>query len=220
MIEMKEIQESLAIKMLERKGNSWTNNEEFDQNGAILLKNVVDGSLLIRPKPKTTEVTNYKKRLLITRPSSEAQVLGSIECYNYPEYQYYHRGVVKKIIEEAIGRSLYPTYYYDRFYLQHQSLPAHIDREACEISASMIISTTLTEPWPLYVVKPFDDLSNIDVEMYNATDKDLIIYKGLECIHFRDNMPRGDHTHHQIFFHYVLQDGHRAFCAYDNGRTI
>ena len=215
---MKSIRESLAIEMMEQKGSSWTNNEEFDQNGALLLKNVVDGSLLVRPQPDTDEVTRYQKRLVTKRPASEAQVEGSIETYNYPDYKYYHRGVVKKVIEEAIGRPLYPTYFYDRFYLRHQALAPHTDRAACEISASMLISTTLTDPWPLYVVKPFDDLGDIEVEMYDATDKDLIIYKGVECIHFRDNMPRGEHTHHQVFFHYVLQDGQRAFAAYDNGR--
>ena len=216
---MKGITEELAEVQLKLKGTSWTNNEEFDQNGAILLRNVVNGSLLVRPKPESDDVVRYKKRLKQTADNSNAQVAGSIETYNYPDYIHYHRGVVKQVIEKAIGRPLYPTYFYDRFYLQHHALPPHTDRDACEISASMLISTTLTDPWPLYVVKPFDDLSDINAEMYDATDKDLIVYKGTECIHWRDNMPRGEHTHHQIFFHYVLQDGNRAFCAFDNGRV-
>ena len=85
---MKSIRESLAIEMMEQKGSSWTNNEEFDQNGALLLKNVVDGSLLVRPQPDTDEVTRYQKRLVTKRPASEAQVEGSIETYNYPDYKY------------------------------------------------------------------------------------------------------------------------------------
>lgn len=215
---MKEIQESLALEMLEKNSSSWTNNKEFDSNGALLIKNVVDGSLLKRPKPERDEIYYYRKRKLEQKLPQEAQVSGSIETYNYPDYQHYHRHTVRRVIEKTIGRLVYPTYYYDRFYLEHQSLPPHIDRDACEISASLLISTSLEESWPLYVVQPSSNINELEAKMYNATDKDLIIYKGAECIHFRNNIPRGDHTHHQVFFHYVLQDGNRAYCAYDNGR--
>ena len=46
-------------------------------------------------------------------------------------------------LEEAIGRKLYNTYYYDRFYYPGQELTRHADRDACEISVSVHVSTNL-----------------------------------------------------------------------------
>ena len=58
-----------------------------------------------------------------------------------------------------------------------------------------------------------------------------MIYKGCERPHWRDEMPTPkvskifgkkkeatDYYYHQIFFHYVLQDGERAHCAWDRSR--
>ena len=61
-----------------------------------------------------------------------------------------------------------------------------------------------------------------------------MIYKGCERPHWRDPMPgtpKGkkskklfgkaptqEQYYHQIFFHYVLQDGERAQCAWDRAR--
>ena len=63
---------------------------------------------------------------------------------------------------------------------------------------------------------------------------DGLLYKGCERPHWRDPMPgvrkeedkipvpgKEDKSltyYHQIFFHYVLQDGHRAHCAWDRSR--
>ena len=63
---------------------------------------------------------------------------------------------------------------------------------------------------------------------------DGLLYKGCERPHWRDPMPGlqkkknkklfGKQTpetelyYHQIFFHYVLQDGRRAHCAWDRSR--
>ena len=62
---------------------------------------------------------------------------------------------------------------------------------------------------------------------------DGLIYKGCERPHWRDPMPSPrirkrdkllrkkiskEYYYHQIFFHYVLQDGERAHCAWDRAR--
>ena len=52
---------------------------------------------------------------------------------------------------------------------------------------------------------------------------DGVIYKGCERPHWRDPMPgkkkglfnKKEYYYHQIFFHYVLQDGQRSHCAWD-----
>jgi hypothetical protein len=58
---------------------------------------------------------------------------------------------------------------------------------------------------------------------------DGMIYKGCERPHWREAMPGANRSkklfgkgeelyYHQIFFHYVLQDGQRAHCAFDAAR--
>ena len=61
---------------------------------------------------------------------------------------------------------------------------------------------------------------------------DGLLYKGCERPHWRDPMPglkkkskklfgkaqQKELYYHQIFFHYVLQDGNRAHCAWDRAR--
>jgi hypothetical protein len=64
---------------------------------------------------------------------------------------------------------------------------------------------------------------------------DGMVYKGCERPHWREAMPgtplngkkgkklfgkaqQVEQYYHQIFFHYVLQDGQRAHCAWDRAR--
>jgi uncharacterized LabA/DUF88 family protein len=65
------------------------------------------------------------------------QVNGSLAVYSHPQYRSIHSGIRMKL-EEVIGRKLYNTYYYDRWYFDSQQLKKHIDRDACEISVSVI----------------------------------------------------------------------------------
>ena len=46
-------------------------------------------------------------------------------------------------LEKELGRKLYNTYYYDRFYFPGQALTRHADRDACEISVTVHVSTNL-----------------------------------------------------------------------------
>ena len=60
-------------------------------------------------------------------------------------------------LEEIIGRKLYNTYYYDRYYFPGQELTRHADRDACEISVSVHVSTNLEgkdADWPFWIKTP------------------------------------------------------------------
>ena len=147
---------------------------------------------------------------------------------------------MRKKLEDIIGRKLYNTYYYDRYYFPGQPLTKHADRDACEISVSIHISTNLSEKekdWPFRIKTPdtYTDKkkSNILVPGEERSvvlnPGDGLIYKGCERPHWRDPMPgtkskifkkkdKTEYYYHQIFFHYVLQDGQRAHCAWDRAR--
>ena len=126
---------------------------------------------------------------------------------------------ISEKIEEIIGRKLYTTYFYDRFYLPGQELKKHTDRDSCEISVTVHIDTNIKEHWPIWVKNVKGE--NISVVLEPG---DAMIYKGCERPHWREPMPGTFEMmkigaeqlyYHQIFFHYVLQDGIRAHHAWD-----
>ena len=60
-------------------------------------------------------------------------------------------------LEKIIGRKLYNTYYYDRFIILDKNLTKHADRDACEISVSVHVSTNLEgkdADWPFWIKTP------------------------------------------------------------------
>ena len=218
----------------ENHGTSWTRNEFFDTNGYLVVKNLYDPKKLLHPVPKERGVFNWRdsdKHDKFTYEEIETQVSGSVARYWHPQYRKIH-SEIRLILEQAIGRKLYNTYYYDRFYFPGQELKKHTDRPACEISVTIHVSTNIKESWPIWIKTPdtFEDktmktlIASGENRFVHLEAGDGMIYKGCERPHWRDPMPgllestlNKDESlyYHQIFFHYVLQDGIRAHHAWD-----
>ena len=225
-------EEQLFYQERQNTGTSWTRNGQFEKDGYLVVKNLWDPKELYRPVSKERGQINYWGKRLdqFTYCELEQQVEGSLACYWHPQYRSIHSGIRLKL-EKILGRQLYNTYYYDRFYFPGQALTRHADRDACEISVTTHISTNLKEPWPIWIKTPdtyADKKKTIITKrgesrsvILNAGDG--MIYKGCERPHWRDPMPGRKKTwwnkeedyYHQIFFHYVLADGQRAHCAND-----
>ena len=218
----------------ENHGTSWTRNEFFDTNGYLIIKNLCDPKKLFHSVPKERGLFNWKgsdKLDKFTYEEVETQVNGSVARYWHPQYRKIH-SEIRLILERIIRRKLYNTYYYDRFYFPGQELKKHTDRPACEISVTIHVSTNIKESWPIWIKTPdtFED-STMKTVVASGEDRfihldagDGMIYKGCERPHWRDPMPglleskiNKDESlyYHQIFFHYVLQDGIRAHHAWD-----
>ena len=226
-------------------GTAWTNNTQFDKDGYFVVKDIWNPDELYHPCPNERGQLNYGKTLeQFQHVEVERQVNGSLARYWHPQYRIIHTGIRKKL-EVVIGRKLYNTYYYDRFYFSGQELAKHTDRSACEISVSVHVSTNLPDDqkdWPFKIKTPdtYTDKKKSAVlvpgEERSAilNPGDGLIYKGCERPHWRDPMPgtpkgkkskklfgkgpKEEQYYHQIFFHYVLQDGERAHCAWDKAR--
>ncbi len=218
-------------------GTSKTNNSQFEKDGYLIIKNLWDPQELYRPVPKERGQINYwgKKLDQFTYEELEMQVEGSLACYWHPQYRSIHSGIRLKL-EKALGNKLYNTYYYDRFYFPGQELTKHADRDACEISVTVHISSNLQKPWPIWIKTPdtYTDEKKTAVSIVGENRSvilntgDGMVYKGCERPHWRDPMPT-EYTrtwygkrvekdglyYHQIFFHYVLANGQRAHCAND-----
>jgi hypothetical protein len=217
--------------------SSPTNNEEFDKNGYLVLKNLWDPEdLYCEPPEKKGQYNYYGSLDKVNHVSVENQVEGSTSRYYYPPYKYAHSQVRLKL-EKVIGKKLYNTYYYDRFYNPGQELRNHADRPACEISVTIHIGSNVSNPWPIWIKTPdtYDDPKTKKEIIEKGENRSVIlhpgdgmVYKGCERPHWREPLPREYKRkwygkkyevdglyYHQVFFHYVLADGYRANCAGD-----
>ena len=227
-------------KERDRSGTTWTRNEEFDKKGFLVIKDLWDPEELYHPCPSERGQIDYLGSIdqFVSQPE-ESQVSGSLARTMHPQYKKVWNGVRRKI-ERIIGKKLYNTYYYERFYFGEQQLNKHQDRDACEISVSMHISTNLPDPeknWPLWIkaTDTYVDEQKSAILVPGKTYSlvlepgDGVLYKGCERPHWREQFPtvqrkrfnlfnmkdHGEYYYHQIFFHYVLQDGVRSHHAYD-----
>ena len=225
-------------------GTAWTRNEFFEKNGYLVVKNLWDAEELYSPVPEMKGQYNYydKNPENFNHVPVEMQVEGSTSRYWHPQYRVIHSGIRAKL-EKQLGRKLYNTYYYDRFYYPGQELTKHADRDACEISVTVHCSTNLEgkdADWPIWIKTPdtYTDKTKSTVLVPGENRSvviqpgDGMIYKGCERPHWRDPMPtpkrrkrdiilrrkEKEYYYHQIFFHYVLADGQRAHCAWDKAR--
>ena len=99
-------------------GTAWTRNEQFDKDGYLPVKELWDPKELYHPVPSERgQFTWWGKELDQFERSSEVetQVEGSVSRYNHPQYRRIHTGIRYKL-EKILGRKLYNTYYYDRYY--------------------------------------------------------------------------------------------------------
>ena len=233
----------LMFQEKKNTGTAWTRNDRFEKDGYLVIRDLWDPQELYHPVPEQRGQMHYwdKNPEHFNHQEVENQVEGSLARYWHPQYRTIHTGVRKKL-EEVIGRKLYNTYYYDRYYFPGQPLTLHADRDACEISVSIHISTNLPDnlkDWPFKIKTPdtYVDKKKTGV-LVPGEERSLVlnpgdglIYKGCERPHWRDPMPTPkkktrlfgkegtqEYYYHQIFFHYVLQDGNRAQCAWDKAR--
>ena len=234
----------IAQKEKLNSGTVWTKNKEFDKNGYLVVKDLWDPEDLYHPLPDIRGQLNYYTNDpdYFHHDPVEHQVEGSLARYWHPQYRKIHIGIRKKL-EKILGRKLYDTYYYDRYYFPGQALSKHSDRDACEISVTIHVSTNLPDDlkdWPIKIktTDTYTDEKKTAVlvpgeERSCVLDAgDGMIYSGCDRPHWRDPMPtprvrRRDkwlkrqpplYYYHQIFFHYVLQDGQRSHCAWDRGK--
>ena len=109
---------------------------------------------------------------------------------------------LRSTVEENTGLSLYPTNSFCRVYRSGAILKEHVDRGACEISASLFLGYNYGDDdfsWPLF----------IDGESISMSVGDMVIYRGMDLNHWREDLGLRDENfyHIQIFLHYVDSSG-------------
>ena len=201
----------------------------FEKYGYMVIRGIYDPKEFQETPPKERGQINYYGKVdKFSYIPLEQQVNGSLARYNHPKYKYAHSQIRLKL-QKILGKELYNTYFYDRFYWKSQKLYRHTDRDACEISLTYQISSNSKKPWPIYFETPQGEEKYVELQ-----DGDAVLYKGCERDHWREPLPSryniiqkfkrrvknlpDDTYHHQVFFHYCLANGTRVHCANDMAR--
>tara|TARA_R110000796_G_scaffold247385_1_gene372818 strand:+ start:2007 stop:3122 length:1116 start_codon:yes stop_codon:yes gene_type:complete len=116
--------------------------------------------------------------------------------------------------EEASGRKLFPTYAYARLYAPGEDLKVHIDRDACEISASITLGFS-GKAWPIFM----GDAEQATANKIEMDVGDAVLYMGVDKHHWREPYTEGD-WQAQVFLHYVDADGPNAKWKYDKRKEL
>jgi len=183
---------------------------DFEKNGYVVLRNVIEPCLLeyMAKQVKLTEnILCFEKNV---KPSDyffcDSQIKTSFAYYSSLTSETLLE-VLQEKIEKIVNKNLYPTYSYLRIYYQNSILKKHVDRPSCEYSATICI-TIDKEPWDIWFETKNQENIKISLEA-----GDLIIYKGMELPHWRDMYENKEQI--QVFLHYVDQNGIHSDYKYD-----
>jgi len=102
--------------------------------------------------------------------------------------------------EKVLGKRLLPTYSYARLYQPGEKLDIHVDRPACEISATLTLGFD-GDVWPIYM----GDEKGKNASKIEMSVGDAVLYRGMEKYHWRKKFKGKWQA--QVFLHYVDADG-------------
>ena len=136
-------------------------------------------------------------------------VPGSPAVYNHLPFV---RLLVEKIpaVQSFCEEPVLPTYTYARIYGNGESLPAHEDRDACELSLTLNLGAD--QVWPIWLRTPQG--ASVSVLLQPG---DALMYLGCETTHWRE--PFAGVRCSQVFLHYVFSYGTRAHAYFDKQRV-
>ena len=135
------------------------------------------------------------------------------------------------VVEQAVGKSLWPTYSYFRIYDRGSDLRVHTDRESCEYTVALCLGADpIDQPYEIFVGEK-DETSDYKyfsnkgkLERYKIEYKfpmvpnNAVIFKGMDKIHWREIC-----THDYfitVFLHYVDKEGDFKEHKFDSRNSI
>jgi len=171
--------------------------ETFLENKYVLLKNVLG-----------LEVINLISRYALLDEKNDLTLEEGETPQIHNSHSQYADGLMESLLlemlprmEETTGLTLYPTYSYYRVYRPGAILEKHKDRPSCEIS------TTITFNFD-YQGSDYTYPIFVEGAECNMTPGDLVVYRGCEVEHWREEFKAPEGSYHvQVFLHYVDANG-------------
>lgn len=172
------------------------NRELFKKNKYCIVENILSEDTLNICK----QYTIFEEKRNFSPESDTEQVPGTHRKYADTLMESILINILP-IIEDNTGLNVWPTYSYYRVYRSGDRLLPHIDRPSCEISATLCLGYEYPEGykgWPIFIEK----------ENFIMKPGDMIIYRGVELVHYRYpfNIEK-DYFQSQVFLHYVDKNG-------------
>ena len=181
-----QVENDIRSKVEDLRNSSRTNHEQYDRDGFFVIKNIIDVSSLTEDVPEYCGTFNYTMGVKKEVDGKDEIPTTSSNRHSRRNTPIFARAYlkVKQRIQKEIGKELYNTYWFDRYYFNGSYLTPHADRPACEISCSIHLGSNLKEPW----VFGIEDGDGNDHLLYQDVG-DCIVYKGTERIHWRPFFP-------------------------------
>jgi len=122
------------------------------------------------------------------------------------------------VVEQNVGKKLWPTYSFFRIYDKGSDLKIHKDRQSCEYTVALCLGADpVDKPYEIFLG---EEDNNSDYKYYNSENEykryridskfpmlpnNALIFKGMDKIHWREEC---QHDHFiTVFLHYVDQEG-------------
>tara|TARA_R100000734_G_C3318576_1_gene112909 strand:- start:2163 stop:2765 length:603 start_codon:yes stop_codon:yes gene_type:complete len=136
------------------------------------------------------------------------------------------------VIEQNVGKKLWPTYSFLRVYGKGSDLKPHTDRDSCEYTVALCLgSDPEDKPYDIFLGEQdsSSDYKHIDVDTkkltaYKIENKyamklnDALIFQGQDKEHWRETCT---HDHFiTVFLHYVDQEGDLADYKFDKRKFL
>ena len=136
------------------------------------------------------------------------------------------------VVEQNVGKKLFPTYSYFRIYDKGSDLKVHKDRPSCEYTVALCLGADpVDKPYEIFIGEEdetsdykYYDLKNRNFNRYRIDHKfpmfpnNAVIFKGMDKIHWREICT---HDHFiTVFLHYVDQEGPYKEFKYDKRKIL
>jgi len=181
-----------------------SNTEEFQTKGYTIVRNFMDPQSI---KTISMYLENSLQRYPENNQGGKAGDSSKISWYADPLIETVLFNSLPEM-ENLTGHKLFPSYSYTRVYTRGDELKPHVDRFACEVTATCHVAT-IGKPWPIWMQAPGNQPSEHYLE-----PGDACIYHGCEIKHWRLPALETD-VNVQFMLHYVRQDGPNADHKFD-----
>ena len=136
------------------------------------------------------------------------------------------------VVEQNVGKKLFPTYSYFRIYDKGSDLKVHKDRPSCEYTVALCLGADpVDKPYEIFIGEEdetsdykYYDFEDNNFNRYRIDHKfpmfpnNAVIFKGMDKIHWREICT---HDHFiTVFLHYVDQEGPYKEFKYDKRDSL
>tara|TARA_R110000868_G_scaffold1008_2_gene7689 strand:- start:7786 stop:8523 length:738 start_codon:yes stop_codon:yes gene_type:complete len=163
---------------------------------AIVLRNVVSEEIC---KFASTEFKMLETCVGLMHPENAGKEIGLTESFSIysPLFTETLSLLIQPIVEEAVGKKLFPTYSYGRIYKNGAILSPHLDRMSSEYTISLCLQPDPAHDWQL-VIKHLNNTQ----KCVSLGIGDILIYPGRDLNHWRQGAFKGTEQI-QAFIQYV-----------------